>query len=194
MVITNKKLQHIEKSIKTAERVKKHGEVFTPSTTVQEMIGLIPDEVWADPTKNTLEPTCGNGNFIIAIINKKIKCGQTITQALSSTYGVDIMYDNIIEIYEKIFLGYLKTLFPDNQFECMKIMLHNIRLVKKSNDGTLGLNLSTVSKHFPGIDKTKCKDCIEEHAKACLTLFNEGNLPAKEDILCPLCNKGGQRC
>src|SRR5690606_23362668 len=58
--------------------------------------------VWSDPSKTFLDPTAGNGNFLIAVIKLKVRCGSTPTQALTSTYGVDILMDNVIECRERL--------------------------------------------------------------------------------------------
>ena len=60
----------MEKLIKSKERVNKVGEVFTPMILVDEMIKRLPNEVW-QKNKEFLEPSCGNGNFLVAILKKK---------------------------------------------------------------------------------------------------------------------------
>ena len=87
----------LERLIKTKERVSEHGEVFTPNHIVLEMISLIDDSTWSDKEYIALEPTCGNGNFVVEIIKKKISCGLTIYQAVNTTFGMDIQDDNIFE-------------------------------------------------------------------------------------------------
>src|ERR1700728_215325 len=92
----------MNKLVKSKERQQKFGEVFTPGFLVEKMLDLVPNEVWNDSSKTFLEPSCGNGNFIVAIIRRKLKHGSTIEQALSTTYGVDIQQDNIQECKERI--------------------------------------------------------------------------------------------
>ena len=71
-----------EKIIKSKNRVRDNGEVFTPSWLVEDMLNLVSDEDWADPKKIFLEPACGNGNFLVAIYKKKIEFGSTpLTQS-----------------------------------------------------------------------------------------------------------------
>ena len=164
MVITND-------LIRSQERVREHGEVFTPPHIVDEMIALIPDEVWVDSNKNTLEPTCGNGNFIVAILRKKMTCGQTILQALRGTYGIDIMPDNIITVYHKVYNEFLKNLSDDMKLKCLTVMLYQIRVVEKKGGGTLGLNLSKVSKVFPNKFQKQVADALIWRAEKCLSLL-----------------------
>jgi hypothetical protein len=42
-----------------------------------------------------LEPACGDGNFLVRIIAWKIHKGSTAKQALETTFGVDLMEDNV---------------------------------------------------------------------------------------------------
>lgn len=86
-------------SIKSKERVKNLGEVFTPDNIVQEMISLISDIEW---DKTVLEPTCGTGNFIVCIIDKKLEIGMTPLDALNTTWGLDICKDNIKETRDRV--------------------------------------------------------------------------------------------
>lgn len=90
------------KLIKSKERVSEHGEVFTPEHIVLEMISLIDDAVWADKEYVCLEPTCGNGNFVVEVVKKKLSCGLSIFQATNTTFGMDIMEDNIFECRERL--------------------------------------------------------------------------------------------
>lgn len=87
-------------NIKSKERVDALGEVFTPDYIVQRMLDELPPECW-HPSKTFMESSCGNGNFIVAIIRRKIETGSTPLQALSTTFGIDIMKDNIMECRER---------------------------------------------------------------------------------------------
>lgn len=102
--------------IKSKERVKDNGEVFTPSSTVEEMIDLVNDEAGGEfigkVETSVLEPSCGNGNFLVAIIARKLKTLNDIDnqeeyekgmmEAFFNTYGIDIMPDNIFESKERM--------------------------------------------------------------------------------------------
>ena len=93
--------------VKSKERQTAHGEVFTPAFLVEKMLNLIPDEVWNDPNKTILEPSCGNGNFVEAIIARKIRSGSSLRQALSTTFGIDILRDNIEECRRRIYQKFI---------------------------------------------------------------------------------------
>ena len=88
--------------MKTKERIKKNGEVFTPPKLVEEMLDKIPLKIWKDPSKTVCDPSAGNGNFLVAVFNRKIKYGSTPNQALSTIYGVELMLDNTLECRERL--------------------------------------------------------------------------------------------
>lgn len=95
--------------MKSRERVRDLGEVYTQPREVQAMLDLIPD-AFADIDVLFLEPTAGNGNFLVAILERKIaaideaKHGGAehwyefaLLRCLASTYGVDISDENVEE-------------------------------------------------------------------------------------------------
>lgn len=87
---------------KSESRIKELGEVFTPKELVLEMLDLIPEKNWQDSEKTFLDPACGNGNFLIEIINKKMSHGLSPEDALKTTFGIDIMPDNVKECKQRI--------------------------------------------------------------------------------------------
>jgi type I restriction-modification system DNA methylase subunit len=88
--------------MRSEARKKSHGEVFTPMELVEKMLDRLPTEMWADPSKTFCDPTCGNGNLLVAVLQRKLKAKHTRRQALSSVYGVDIMPDNVKECRERL--------------------------------------------------------------------------------------------
>lgn len=85
-----------EKLTKSKARVKELGEVFTPAALVSEMLDKLPADCWL-PGKTFLEPSCGTGNFLVQILQRKLAAGHPPLQALATIYGIDIMPDNIAE-------------------------------------------------------------------------------------------------
>lgn len=96
---------------KRKERKRNTAEYFTPDSLVQEMLDKLPIEVWTDPTKTFLDNSAGNGNFIIAIIKRKLQYTDPL-QALNSTFAVELMEDNVEEMKHRI-------------LELIPISLHN---------------------------------------------------------------------
>ena len=89
------------------------------------MLAMISDEIWNDSSKTFLEPSCGNGNFVVAIIQKKIQHGSTVEQAIRTTYGVDILLDNVLECRQRIYDDFL--MFVDEPGLLMQTVEENIR-------------------------------------------------------------------
>jgi hypothetical protein len=97
--------------IKTRDRVRDLAEVFTPAAFVESMLDLPGvKEASQDVWKTFLEPACGNGNFLIAILKRKLaafhaenpRCRQetlefNIVGALSTVYGIDISRENVVQ-------------------------------------------------------------------------------------------------
>ena len=90
---------------RTQSRVKTTGEVFTPTELVCEILEKMPIDQFTDSTKTFLDPSCGDGQFLGEVIIRKIENGSTFEQALSTTYGVDLMQDNITLCRERLLCG-----------------------------------------------------------------------------------------
>jgi len=94
--------------IKSKQRVADHGEVFTPSWLVEAMLDLVKDETERIDAR-FLEPACGSGNFLVAILRRKLaavelKYGRSDFEkrhyallALMCLYGIELLADNIAE-------------------------------------------------------------------------------------------------
>lgn len=106
---------------KSKARVKALGEVFTPPELVSEMLDRLPPEVFTDPAKTFLDPACGTGNFLVEVVRRKMTGGSTPLQALSTTYGIDIMEDNVAECRERLLA------VATNPVDGEKWVLRNIR-------------------------------------------------------------------
>lgn len=96
-----------ERLIKSRHRVKAHGEVFTPRHMVNEMLDLVRPELETGPNfvdKTFFEPAAGDGNFLVAILQRKLHAVEKRYQptkwpteslfALASIYAVELLEDN----------------------------------------------------------------------------------------------------
>lgn len=87
-------------------RIKKTAEWFTPTSLVIDLINEIENNYpnfFFDEEKTVLDKSCGDGNFLSEIIIRKMERSQcSLEQALSTTYGVDLMEDNIIECRKRL--------------------------------------------------------------------------------------------
>jgi hypothetical protein len=101
-------------------RVKQTAEVFTPTPLVQEMLDKLPQELFTDSTKTFLDNSCGDGQFLSEVVIRKMELsGCTFEQALSTTFGVDLMPDNV-QMCKKRLAG------PEPTQEILDILERNI--------------------------------------------------------------------
>lgn len=112
--MTELKVNKAVRQIKSKERVAEHGEVFTDEREVNAMLDLVKDESSRIESR-FLEPACGNGNFVIEVLNRKLvtvrkKYGRSPSDyekfsiiAVSSIYGVDILEDNVKECRKRLY-------------------------------------------------------------------------------------------
>ena len=99
--------------VKSKKRVADHGEVFTSEREVNAMLDLVQETERID--SRFLEPACGTGNFLVEILNRKLKIvtdrykksqiefERNAIIAISSIYGVEILQDNAIECRDRLF-------------------------------------------------------------------------------------------
>lgn len=96
-----------EQLVRSRRRVKTYGEVFTPSHMVDRMLDLVREELETGPDfvdKTFLEPAAGDGNFLVAILRRKLHAIESRYPAqewpreslfaLASIYGVELLEDN----------------------------------------------------------------------------------------------------
>ena len=114
----------MNKQIKSKKRVSNFGEVYTNEREVNAMLDLVKQEA-EKITSTFLEPACGNGNFLVEILNRKLKTvgilyGNEIedycihmVESITSIYGVDIQQDNIQECHKRL-LDLCESHFKDS--------------------------------------------------------------------------------
>lgn len=87
-------------------RIKQTAEVFTPTPLVQKMLDELEEQdftFFSDPTKTFLDNSCGDGQFLSEVVIRKMeRSGCTLEQALITTYGVELMEDNVIECKKRL--------------------------------------------------------------------------------------------
>ena len=94
--------------VKSKQRVADHGEVFTPSWMVEDMLDLVKSESERIDSR-FLEPACGSGNFLRAVLTRKLRVVDSRYKkseferrhyallALMSIYGIELLADNVDE-------------------------------------------------------------------------------------------------
>ncbi|CAM3156095.1 N-6 DNA methylase [Sporolactobacillus spathodeae] len=113
-----------EKLIKSSQRVREHGEVFTPKRIVKLMLDQKElQENLHSLTATFLEPAAGEGAFLTEILHRKLclaeKMSATLAEyeqnsliALSSLYGIELLEDNVemlvMNMFGVFYRAYLK--------------------------------------------------------------------------------------
>jgi hypothetical protein len=143
--------------IKSKERVADFGEVNTSEREVNAMLDLVKQETERLDSR-FLEPACGDGNFLIEVLNRKLEIlvekykknqyefERNSIVVVGSIYGVDILADNaqsarerlldrFIEVYEKYFKEYSNdNLIKSIKFILDKNIIHGDALTLKQVD------------------------------------------------------------
>ncbi len=124
--------------IKSKKRVSEHGEVFTNEREVNAMLDLVKDETLRIDSR-FLEPACGDGNFLIEILKRKIEVvnkkykkdekewEKNSLLALMSCYGVELLQDNVNACITRLYEYWEK----EYEKHCIKIKSGNIKKVAK---------------------------------------------------------------
>jgi site-specific DNA-methyltransferase (adenine-specific) len=113
---------------KTKERIKDFGEVYTNNKEIKAMLDLIPSI--KDLSTTILEPTCGNGNFILNIIKeRKYNSVESFLENVNNLFGCDILEDNILETKHRI-ISLFSELFENESLEnLLKIIDSNFKVL-----------------------------------------------------------------
>jgi len=100
--------------VKSKQRVTDYGEVLTPQHIVNAMLDLVKQETERIDSR-FLEPACGTGNFLVEVLNRKLRVVESryaksqveyeryAILAVSSIYGIDILEDNAEECRQRLF-------------------------------------------------------------------------------------------
>jgi hypothetical protein len=107
--------------VKSRHRVKAYGEVFTPRHMVDRMLDLVREELETGPDfvdKTFLEPAAGDGNFLVAILHRKLRAIEKRYPpelwpdeslfALASIYGIELLGDNHLHANEAMLAEFLR--------------------------------------------------------------------------------------
>ncbi|GBQ90716.1 hypothetical protein [Gluconobacter albidus] len=87
------------------------GEVYTPADIINKMLDMSKPEDWSNPDITMLEPSCGNGRFVIEMIKRFMDGLEQIIPNESErfkhilenqVYAGDIQMDSVLELYNNI--------------------------------------------------------------------------------------------
>ena len=106
-------LSDAQRLVKSKQRVADHGEVFTPSWMVEDMLDLVRAESERIDSR-VLEPACGSGNFLVPVLSRKFATVQArhgksefekrhyALLALMCVYGIELLEDNAEECRDNL--------------------------------------------------------------------------------------------
>ena len=85
------------------DRIKLTAEVFTPLELCEKLIDeTVLEDVLKNPTSVFLDPAAGNGNFMIALLNKLTEYHNREHVLNHMLYAVELMEDNHKEMCERL--------------------------------------------------------------------------------------------
>jgi type I restriction-modification system DNA methylase subunit len=84
------------------KRVKQTGEVFTPMDLCMQMVREIPVEKLEDPDATFLDNSCGDGNFLVTLLEVLSEYHDAEHVLNNMIYGVDLMPDNVATAKERL--------------------------------------------------------------------------------------------
>ena len=87
---------------RTDERIDLTGEVFTPLELCNVMIDEIPEENLKNPNSKFVDPTAGNGNFLVALKAKLLNYHTEEHILNKMLYAIELMKDNHKELCDRI--------------------------------------------------------------------------------------------
>ena len=150
----------MENQVKSKERVAEFGEVYTSEREVNSMLDLVKQETERLDSR-FLEPACGDGNFLIEVLNRKLEVlvknhkknqyefEKNSVVVVGSIYGVDILEDNAqiardrlynkyVETYKKLYKGSVnKNLILSVKFIIDSNIIHGDALTLKQVDSDM---------------------------------------------------------
>lgn len=129
------------RQIKSRDRVIDFGEVNTSEKEVNSMLDLVKQETERLDSR-FLEPACGDGNFLIAVLNRKLEIlvknykknqyefERNSVVVIGSIYGIDILEDNaqsardrLFDRFFKVYNKHYKKYLNDNLIKSIKFIL-----------------------------------------------------------------------
>ena len=129
--------------VKSRQRIEDHGEVFTPNWMVEDMLNLVKDESERIDSR-FLEPACGSGNFLKAVLARKLatvqsKYGKSEFEkqhnalfSLMCIYGIELLADNVVECREILLETFAKFLAIDstNKFYSAGVAVLEVNIIQ----------------------------------------------------------------
>jgi len=129
---------------KSRTRIRDHGEVFTPDFIINDMLNLVQHEAERIDSR-FLEPACGDGNFLIKILERKLEIVERKYKrnqfdyernsliAISSIYGIELLDDNVLEARKRLYNLFLEKYKKLYKNKINQLLLDNIKFILDKN-------------------------------------------------------------
>ena len=130
--------------IKSKTRIRDYGEVFTPDFIVENMLNLVKHETERIDSR-FLEPACGEGNFLIKVLERKLETVEKKYKknqfdyernaliAVSSIYGIELLDDNVQEARKRLYNLFFKKYQKLYKNKINQVLLDNIKFILEKN-------------------------------------------------------------
>ena len=104
---------------------KQYGAVFTPAQTADLAASLAEG--------NVLDPCCGNGNLLVAVVHRRLNAGVDPALIASQIFGIEIQEQYALECRERLIL----LLGEDNRDTITRNIVHGDFLAKAGPERSL---------------------------------------------------------
>ena len=92
--------------VHTEDAIKERGEVFTSTSLAKEILDDLPQDALCDPQEPVSDPCgCGDGQFLVEVLRRRLEAGVPHKEALFTIYGVEIDEDNANKCRERLLMG-----------------------------------------------------------------------------------------
>lgn len=134
----------INNQVKSKERVTDFGEVNTSEREINSMLDLVKQETERLDSR-FLEPACGDGNFLIEVLNRKLEVlvknykknqyefEKNAVVVIGSLYGVDVLEDNIKKARERLYKKFFETYKQIFKNSLNEDLLKSVRFILDKN-------------------------------------------------------------
>lgn len=173
LLLKNRRISKAFKNIRLLERIELSNggsndvegyQIFTPRFIVEDMTNAIGTENITDFTKNVLEPTSGDGAFVVYILEQRLKTINgdnvltNVLKALSTIYSIEMDEELILKqrnnVYTlvRMFLNERNIDITDDYDKFLRLMISTNCMWATFNTEPLGFLTDLLASYMP-LDK-----------------------------------------
>ena len=133
---------------RSRQRIQSFGEVWTPKKHVRQMLDMLDKSVWTDIGAVFFEPACGHGNFVEAVVQRRLNAilnkakRQKIKRphfyaaanTLNTLWAIDIDLENIKFCRDRVWSSVFKFLWSNERRRPPKAALSLKSFIRKHKD------------------------------------------------------------